>query len=72
MVRIEGNKIIIELKQTLPEEFYRSLLNDTITCIQALRETDAEEDMYFLLELYKALLPDQEQINKMFGKKKPT
>jgi hypothetical protein len=72
MVRIEKNKIFIELEQTSPEEFYKSLLNDTITCIQALREADLEEDMYFLLELYKALLPDQEQVNKMFGKKKPT
>jgi len=68
MVRIEGNKIIIELEQTSPEEFYKSLLNDTISCIQALQETDIE-DVYFLLELYKAMLPDQEQVNKMFRKR---
>jgi hypothetical protein len=69
MVRIEGNKIIIEIEQNSPEEFYRSLLNDMINCIQALQKADMEEDVYFLLELYKAILPDQVQLNKMFGKK---
>ena len=69
MVRIEGNKIIIELEHNSPEEFYRSLLHDMINCIQALQKADMEEDVYFLLELYKAILPDQVQLNKMFGKK---
>lgn len=68
MVRIEGNKILIELEQTSPEEFYNSLLRGMVNCIQAMNEAEVE-DVYFLLELYKALLPEQEQINKMFGKK---
>ena len=66
-IRIEGSKISIELEQNSPEEFYRNLLKDMVNCIQALQETDME-DVYFLLELYKAMLPDQEQVNKMFGK----
>lgn len=72
MVRIEGNKIFIELEQTSPEEFYQGLLKDMVNCIQAMSETDLEEpmsdNMYFLLELYKGILPNQEQVNKMFGK----
>ncbi len=73
MVCIEGNKILIELEQTSPEEFYQGLLKGMINCIQAMSETDLEEpmsdSMYYLLELYKAILPNQEQVNKMFGKK---
>lgn len=73
MVRITGTTLLIELNQPDAEEFYQGLLNDIIVCVQALHETDMDEplpgSMYYLLELYKGLLPDQEQINKMFGKK---
>ena len=73
MVRIENNKLVIELNQPTPEEFYAGLLKDIITCIQALHETELDEplpgSMFYLLELYKGLLPDQEQVNKMFGQK---
>jgi hypothetical protein len=76
MVRIEGNKIIIEIEQTSPEEFYQGLMRDMISCIQGLSESDLDvplqDSISFVLELYKAILPDQEQVNKMFGKKATT
>lgn len=67
-IHIEGNKILIEVETTSPEEFYQSLLREMINCIQLMSEAEVD-DVYFLLELYKALLPDQEQTDKMFGKK---
>ncbi|MGP8216768.1 MAG: hypothetical protein ACLQQ4_14480 [Bacteroidia bacterium] len=73
MVRIENNKLVIEIEQPMPEEFYAGLLKDIIDCIQALHETHRDEpipgSICFLLELYKEMLPNQEQAKKMFGKK---
>lgn len=73
MVRIEKNKIIIEVETSAPEEFYADLLKDIITCVQSA-QTDKDNDklgdsLHFLLELYKALLPDERQVEKIFAKK---
>ena len=72
MVRIEKNKLIIEMETSAPEEIYADLLKDVIKCIQAAgRDKDNDEihdSLHFLLELYKAMLPSEEQVSKMFAK----
>lgn len=71
MVHIKKNKLIIEIKSSVPEELYCNLLKDIIVCVQAT-QADMDNDelkssLHFLLELYKAMLPDETQVGKMFG-----
>lgn len=77
MVRIEENKLIIEIETNSPKELYQELLNSMITCVQATQESGTQEKMeelpsslVFLMEMYKALLPDARQVDKMFKNKK--
>lgn len=75
MIKIEKKKLIIELETPDPQEFYHGLLKDIPACIQAITKGGLDEpdkELYgslcFLLEFYKEILPDQEQVNLMFGK----
>ncbi len=75
MVRIEKNKILIELDVPDPEEFYKHLLMDIPICIQAITETGLDErnpklpdSLSNLIELYKAILPMGKQVNRMLKK----
>lgn len=77
MVRIEENKLIVEIETNSPKELYHELLNCMITCVQATQESGTQDKMeelptslVFFMELYKALLPDVDQVDKMFGKTK--
>ncbi len=77
MVRIEKNKLIIEFDTPDPEQFYKYLLRDIPTCVQAITERGLEErDMELpnilmnLLELYKAILPTGKQVDKILKKEK--
>lgn len=75
-VRIENNKLVIELEVATPEEFYHGLLKDIVVCLQAITEGGLDEpdkqlygSLCFLLEFYKEILPTQEQVDMMFGGK---
>jgi hypothetical protein len=69
MVRIEGEKIIIEIQSTSPVELLSSISKGMIEVIQAVQGCDVTiEDpalgahVFFVLELYKALQLSEEQI----------
>ena len=77
MVRIEGDKLIIELDVPEPKRFYGHLINDIPICIQAIAETGLDErnpalgdSLVNLLELYMALLPEGKQVKRIFKKGK--
>ena len=73
MVRLKNDKIVIEIKTSAPEELYHDMMKDILVCVQATQaDKDNEElrsSLHFLLELYKAMLPDEEQVRMMFAKK---
>lgn len=73
MIHIEKSKLIIEIETSAPEELYHDLIKDIIVCLQATQaDKDNEElksSLHFLLELYKAMLPDEDQVRKMFARK---
>jgi len=73
MIKIEKDKLIIEIETTDPEEYYAILLRDIIMCVQsALADKDNDklhDSLHFLLELYRAMLPTERQIESMFAKK---
>jgi hypothetical protein len=77
MVHINGNKILIELETPEPEKFYKCLLKDIPTCLQAIiergmdeRDLDLPDSLFNMLELYKAILPTGKQIDRMLKKEK--
>lgn len=76
-VHIEKNKLVIELELDEPKQFYKRLLKDIPTCIQATiergmdeRDLELPDSLLNLLELYKAILPTSKQINRMLKKGK--
>ena len=76
MVRIEKDKLIIEI-ETIPDQLLNDLLIDIIVCVQAIQCLDSEfvdeklgRAVCTLLELYKALLPDERMVKKMYQKEK--
>jgi hypothetical protein len=76
MIKIEKNKLVIEIEISDPEEFYHGILKDIPTCIQAITKGGMDEpdkelngSLCFLLEFYKELLPTKEQVDAMLGKK---
>ena len=73
MVRIEKDKLVIELETSAPEELYHYLMKDILVCIQATQadmdNDQLQDSLHFLLELYKAMLPNEEQVEKMFAMK---
>ena len=77
MIRTENNKLIIEIETTEPEQTYRNLLNGIALCVQGIAEGGTEEKdqelpdgVVFLMQLYRAMLPSEEQVEMMFKKKK--
>ena len=77
MVRIEGDKLVIELDVRDPKRFYGYLIKDIPICIQAIAETGLDErnpalpdSLVNLLELYMALLPERKQVKRIFKKRK--
>jgi hypothetical protein len=77
MIRIEKDKLIIEFETLDPEQFYKHLLKGIPTCIQAIAERGWDErdmslpdGLFNLLELYKAILPTEKQVDRMLKKGK--
>ncbi|MGP8216890.1 MAG: hypothetical protein ACLQQ4_15090 [Bacteroidia bacterium] len=77
MIRIEKEKLIIEFETLEPEQFYKHLLKGIPTCIQAISERGWDErdmslpdSLFNLLELYKAILPTEKQVDRMLKKNK--
>jgi hypothetical protein len=71
MVSIEGEKIIIEIQSSSPEELLVSINKGVIAVIQAVQARDVIiEDqtlgghLFFVLELYKSLQLSEEQFKK--------
>ncbi len=78
MVRIEGNKLLIELESTEPVELLEGFNNSICDLVQMLAESDEIynyahlfDAMYYLIELQKGLLIDGSQLNKLFGSPLP-
>lgn len=75
MVHIEKGKLIIEIATNAPTQTLHDLLGAIPLCIQATQTGAEQADdslpdcIHFLLELYRAMLPDETQVEKMFEKK---
>jgi len=63
MVRVEGNKLIIEIKTTAPAENLQNIQNAIIESLQMFNYKDFGEQCpaYDLLELLKETLPTFEE-----------
>jgi hypothetical protein len=70
MVRIEGEKLVIEIQSTSPEEMLISISKGLIEVIQAVQASETLEDtklgghLFFVLELYKALQLNEDQFKR--------
>jgi hypothetical protein len=77
MIRIEKNKLIIEVETSQPEEIYKRLLKDIPMCIQAIvdggldeRDVKLPDSLSNLIDLYKAILPTGKQLDAILKNKK--
>jgi len=72
MVRIEKNKLIIEVDSNMPTQTLYDLLGAIPVCIQATQTGPEQapdslpDSIHFLLELYRAMLPNETQVELMF------
>jgi hypothetical protein len=70
MIKIEKNKLVIEIETPEPEQIYKRLLKDIPTCIQAIveggldeRDVKLPDSLSNLIDLYKAILPTGKQLD---------
>ena len=75
MVKIEGNKLIIELEANDPVELLYAIQKGIVTCVQSVHEVESfcgnEElspGLYYLLELHNAMLPTEEELRRAYNK----
>ena len=69
MVQFRENGFTIDVHTgTLPHDNYEMTINDIISALQSVSSDMRGEDNYFyLLELLRAMLPNEEQIKKMIA-----
>lgn len=73
MVQLEKDKIVITIETSAPAELLSDIIGSIPLCVQAAQMGHKElvddkftDSIYFLMELYKALLPDEEQTRRIF------